>query len=169
MRRRCYVLLKCPHDVPIRCCGDEPLRRLGDVPLRRHWVFHLRRSCDVAGTHRETFLRRRHNVLLPGGSSVHIDNKGKDMLILGKGPTQGLNNTTLTAEIQCSINFTRPGVMFCLSLHYNGNNSFLFVNATKKYQIEAKDSEIEKYPFCLGNISGDFSANNMKKCVRFFR
>ena len=72
------------------------------------------------------------------------------MLILGKGPTHRLNNTTLTVEIQCSINFTKPGVTFCLSLHYNGNNSFLFVNATKKYQIEAKDSEIEKYPFCLG-------------------
>ena len=40
---------------------------------------------------------------------------------------------------------------------------FLFANATKTYQFKAKDSEITKYPLCLGNISGDFSANNMKK------
>ena len=48
--------------------GYVPLRRLGDVPLRRHWVFHLRRTCDVTGTYRETSLRRRHDVLLPGGN-----------------------------------------------------------------------------------------------------
>ena len=38
-------------------------------------------------------------------SSVHIDNKKKDILILGKGPTQGLDDTTITAEAQYSINF----------------------------------------------------------------
>ena len=69
----------------------------------------------------------------------------------------------LVAETQYPINFTRPGIKFSLSLHYNGSNSFLFVNATKIYQFKAKDSEIKKYPLCLGNISGDFSANNMSK------
>ena len=39
-------------------------------------------------------------------SSVHIDNKGKDILILGKGPTQGLAEHLLTAEKMYSINFT---------------------------------------------------------------
>ena len=76
-------------------------------------------------------------------SSVHIDNKGKNILILGKGPTQGLNHT-LTAETQYLVNFTRPGIKFCLSLHYNGSNSFLFVNATKIYQLKANNSEIKK-------------------------
>ena len=79
----------------------------------------------------------------------------------------------LTAEAQYSINFSRSNKNFCLRLHYNGSNGFLFVNARKTYQFKAKDSEIEKYPFCLGNISGDFSANNMKQiglngCVQFF-
>ena len=97
---------------------------------------------------------------------MHIDNKGKDILILGKGITQGLNNTTLAAETLYSINFTRQGIKFCLSLYYNGNNSFLFVNATNIYQFKAKDTKIKKYPLCLGNISGDFSANNMKKKTR---
>ena len=52
---------------------------------------------------------------------------------------------------------------FVLSCHYDRSNSFLFVNATKIYQFKAKDSEIKKYPLCLGNISGDFSANNMEQ------
>ena len=63
-------------------------------------------------------------------SSVHIDNKRKDILILGKVPTQGLNHT-LTAE-------TRPVIKLCLGLHYNGNNSFLLVNATKIKQFKTK-------------------------------
>ena len=58
MGYRCNVLLRCRYDVPIRCCGDVPLRRLDDVPPRRRWVFYLRRTCDVAGTYRETSLRR---------------------------------------------------------------------------------------------------------------
>ena len=53
-------------------------------------------------------------------SSVHLDNKKKDNLILGKGPTQGLDDTTLTTEAQYSINFSRSSRKFCLSLHYNG-------------------------------------------------
>ena len=76
--------------------------------------------------------------------SVHIDNKNKDLLIIGKRPTQGLDDTALTAEAQSSINFSRPQRTFCLSLHYNGSNSFLFVNTTKIYQFKAKDSEIKK-------------------------
>ena len=96
-------------------------------------------------------------------SSVHTDNKNKDILILGKGPTQGLDDTTLTAEAEYSINFPRSNRKFSLSLHYNQRNSFLFVTATKIYQFKAKDSEIMKYPLYLGNISKDFTANIMKK------
>ena len=62
-------------------------------------------------------------------SSSHIDNKKKDILVLGKGPTQGLEHT-LTAEKLYSINLTLTKKKFCLSLHYNGANSYLFVNGT---------------------------------------
>ena len=96
-------------------------------------------------------------------SSVHIDNKKKDILILGTGPTQGLDDTMLTAEAQYSINFLRSNRKFCLSLHYNGSNSFLFINATKKYLVKAKDSEIKKYLLSLRNILKDFTGTNMKK------
>ena len=64
-------------------------------------------------------------------SFVHIDNKNKSFLILGEGPTQVLEDTTLTAEAKYPINFTQSGKRFVLSLHYNESNSFLFVNARK--------------------------------------
>ena len=70
MRRRCYVLLRRPQDVPIRYRGDVPLRRLGDFSSKRRWVFNLRRNCDVAGTYRETALRLRHVVLLQDGTVI---------------------------------------------------------------------------------------------------
>ena len=51
-------------------------------------------------------------------SSIHVDNTGKDILIPGKGPTQGLGEYSLTAEKMYSINFTLTKNRFCLSLHY---------------------------------------------------
>ena len=62
-----------------------------------------------------------------------------------------------------SINFVLTKNKFCLSLHYNGANSYLFVNGTEIYKFKAKDSEIVPSPLSLGNISKDWSADNMKK------
>ena len=59
-------------------------------------------------------------------SYLHIDHKKKYISILGKGPSQGLEHT-LTAEKMYSINFTKEITIFCLSFHYNGANSYLFV------------------------------------------
>ena len=78
-------------------------------------------------------------------SSVHADNKDKDILILGEGSTHGLDYTTLTAAAKYPINFIQPRKTFVLSLHQNGSNSFLFVNAIKIYQFKAKDSEIKGF------------------------
>ena len=85
-------------------------------------------------------------------SSIHIDNKKEDIKILGRGPTQGLAST-LTAEKMYSINFTEKNKKFCLSLHYNGANSYLFVNGTEIHKFKAKDSKIVATLLCLGNIS----------------
>ena len=74
------------------------------------------------------------NIVISGAdmsSSVHVDKQGKDILILGEGPIQGSDDTTLTAEAKYPINFTQSGKRFSLSLHYNGSNSFLYVNAPK--------------------------------------
>ena len=94
--------------------------------------------------------------------SAHIDNKKKNVSVLWKGPTQGLEHT-LTAEKLYTINFTVTKKKFCLSLHYNGANSYLFVNGTEIDKFKAKNSEIVANPICLGNISKDGSIDSMKK------
>ena len=86
----------------------------------------------------------------------------KKTLFLGIGPTQGLQHT-ITAEKMYLINFTVTKKKFCLSLHSNGANSYLFVNGIEIYKFKAKDFEIVATPLCLGNISKDWSIDNMKK------
>ena len=66
-------------------------------------------------------------------SSINADNKGNNNLILGRGPTQGLGEHSLTAEKIYSINFTDHRKKCCLSLHYNGANSYLFVNSAEMF------------------------------------
>ena len=94
-------------------------------------------------------------------SSPHIDNKKKDVLILGKSPTQGLEHT-LTAEKLYLINFTKNNKNFCLNLYYNGANSYLFANGTEIIKFKVKHSKIATTLLCLGNISKDLSSDNMK-------
>ena len=95
-------------------------------------------------------------------SSPNIDNKGKYILILGKRPTQGLGKHSLTAEKMYSIKFTLTKKTF-LSLHYNVANGYLFVNGREIYKLKAKDSKIAAILLCLGNISKDWSVDNMKR------
>ena len=83
--------------------------------------------------------------------SSYINNKKKDILVLGKWPTQGLEHT-LTAEKMYSINFTVKKKKFCLSLHYNGANNYLLVNGTEMHKFKPKYSEIVARPLCLENI-----------------
>ena len=101
-------------------------------------------GCDIGFDSQSEFLfsdgSYGKNVIIFGAdmsSSVHVDNKGKDILILGEGPTQGLDDTTLTAEAKYPINFTQSGKIFVLSLQYNESNSFLLVKATAVYQFKA--------------------------------
>ena len=75
--------------------------------------------------------------------SLHIDNTKKDIFILGKGPTQGLEHK-LTAEKLYLINFTENNK--CVSQHYNGANSYLFVNGTEVIKFKGKDFEIVLIP-----------------------
>ena len=105
------------------------------------------------------------NVIIFGvdmSSSTKIDNKKKDILILGKGPTQGLEHT-LSVEKMYSINFTEKNKKFYFSLHYNKENSYLFVNGTEIHNFKTEDSEILANSLCLGNILKDWSVDNMKK------
>ena len=95
-------------------------------------------------------------------SSAHVDNNGKDNLILGTGPAQGLGEHSLTAEKMYSVNFTDHRKKYCFSLHYNGTNSYLVANSTEIIKFKAKDSNTIATPLCLVNISKDWSVDNMK-------
>ena len=64
-----------------------------------------------------------------------------------------------------SINFSKGNTKLCLSLHYNGANSYLFVNGAEIIKFKAKDSKIVASPLYLGKLSKDWSTDNMKKVV----
>ena len=83
-------------------------------------------------------------------------------MVLVKGPTQGLEHT-LSAEKMYLINFSKEDTKFCLSLHYNGANSYLLVNGIEICKFKAKDFEIVATPLCLGSISKDWSVDNMRE------
>ena len=104
------------------------------------------------------------NVIMFGtdiSSSVYVDNKRKCILILGETLTQGLDYTTLTAEAKYRITFIQSNRRY-------GGDSFLFVDATRRYQFKAKGSEIKKYPLCLDNASKGFTKTELKGSVNFF-
>ena len=83
-------------------------------------------------------------------SFVHANNKVNNILVLGKAFMQGINGTKIYAEKMYSTNFTVNNKTFCLSLHYNGDNSYLFVNDKEIHKCKAKDTEIVPY---LSNVS----------------
>ena len=111
-------------------------------------------------------------------SSVHVNNKKNYILILGEGPATGLDGTAVSIQkpkmysikpknTKYSTNFTVSRKKFPLSLHYDGANSYLFVIGAEIHKVKAKFSEFVATPLCLGNISKDFSVDNMKK-TRFY-
>ena len=100
-------------------------------------------------------------------SSVHVDNKKKYILSLGKGPAQGLGEHSLTAEKCIQLILLWQERNFYLSLHYNGANSYLFVNGEEIHKFKAKDTEIVTTTLCLGNISKDWSVDMKKNWIKW--
>ena len=95
------------------------------------------------------------------GLYTKIDNRKKYILILGKGPTKGLEHTP-SAEKMYLINLTENYKKFFLSLHDNGANTYLFVNGAEIIKFNVKDSKIVETPLCLGRISKYFFVDNMR-------
>ena len=96
------------------------------------------------------------NVLIFGADmsfSVHKTNRANHIYLMGTGLTQGIHDTTIYAEKNFYRNFTEPGKKFVLSLHYNGDNSHLFVNGRQELKFKAKDDQIISEKLCLGNLS----------------
>ena len=74
-------------------------------------------------------------------SSINFDDKRKDILVFAEGASQGLDKTVIVAETKHAISFKQSGKKNLSSLHCNGSNSFLFVNAVNMYHSEVKDSK----------------------------
>ena len=97
--------------------------------------------------------------------STHANNKANNIYVLGRDFVQGINDTTLYAEKIYKTNFTAVEKKFVLSLHYNGDNSYFFVNDTQELKFKGKDDQIFKEKLCIGNISDDWLTTNSEKQV----
>ena len=62
------------------------------------------------------------------------------ILVLGEGPTDGINDRIGAAEKEFSINFSKPKTELCLCLHYSGDESYLYVNKTDICKYKASDN-----------------------------
>ena len=95
--------------------------------------------------------------------SVHKTNRAKHIYLMGTGLTQGIHDTTIYVEKNFYRNFTDPGKKFVLSLHYNGDNSYLFVNGRQELKFKAKDDQIISEKLCLGNLSDQWTTSGSEK------
>ena len=93
------------------------------------------------------------NVLIFGADmsfSVHATNRANHIYVMGTEFVQGINDTTIYAEKNFYRNFTDPGKKFMLSLHYNGGDSYLFVNGRQELKFKCKTDQLVKEKLCIG-------------------
>ena len=106
------------------------------------------------------------NVIIFGvdtSSSIHATKRANNIYVMGKEFIQGINDTTIYAEKLFHNNFTEFGVKFVLSLHYNGDNSYLFANSRQELKFKAKDDQIINEKLCLGNLSSEWTRSESEK------
>ena len=95
--------------------------------------------------------------------SKHASNKANNIYVMDKDYIQKINNTTIYVEKIYHRNFTDPGKKFVLSLHYNGNNSYLYVNGNQELKVKAKTDQLVKEKLCLGNLSDQWTTSESEK------
>ena len=95
--------------------------------------------------------------------SVHANNRANHIYLMGTGFMQGINDTTIYAEKYFHRNFTDFGKKFVLSLHYNGDNSCLFVNGRQELKFKAKTDQLVKEKLCIGNLSDQWTTSESEK------
>ena len=106
------------------------------------------------------------NILIFGANmsfSVHKTNGENHIYVMGDRFTQGIHNTTLYVERNYWRNFTDLGKKFVLSLHYNGDDSYLFVNGRQELKFKAKDDQVINEKLCLGNLSIEWTTSESEK------
>ena len=95
--------------------------------------------------------------------SVHKTNRANHIYLMGTGLTQGIHDTTLYAEKNFYRNFTDPGKKFMLSLHYNDDNSYLFVNGRQELKFKCKTDQLVTQKLCIGNLSDQWTTSESEK------
>ena len=97
-------------------------------------------------------------------SSCHSENRRKNFLILGEGPTYGIKGSFGATEKMFRINFSKVNTKYCLIFHYNGDNSYLFVYGKEIFEVKAGNKNFN-FPtqYCLGSISNGFSATESRE------
>ena len=131
---------------------------------------------DEGGTfsHKITEDGRAHNTMgilgyttimlgVDMSSSIHATNRTNHIYIMGEGLVQGIHDTTLYAEKNYWRNFTNPVQKFIISLHYNGDESYLFVNGRQELKFKAKTDQLVKEKLCIGNLSDQWTASESEK------
>ena len=113
-----------------------------------------------------THTTNGRNVFIFGADmsfSVHRTNRANHIYVMGDGRTQGIDDTTLYVEKKYFRNFTEPNEKFVLSLHYNGNDSYLFVNGRQELKFKCKTCQLVKEKLCIGNLSDQWTASESEK------
>ena len=95
--------------------------------------------------------------------SVHKSNRANHIYVMGDGIAHGIHHTTLYAEKMFYRNFTDAGTKFMLSLHYNDNNSYLFVNGRQELKFMCKTDQLVKEKLCIGNLSDQWTTSESGK------
>ena len=106
------------------------------------------------------------NVLIFGidmSFGAHASNRENHIYLMGDGLTQGINDTTLYVEKNYWRNFTDPGKKFIISLHFNGDESYFFVNGRQELKFKAKTDQLVKEKLCIGNLSDQWTASESEK------
>ena len=95
--------------------------------------------------------------------STQATNRANHIYLMGDGLTQGINDTTLYAEKNYWRSFTNPGRKFIVSLHYNDDESYFFVNGRQELKFKAKTDQLVKEKLCIGNLSDQWTTIESEK------
>ena len=113
-----------------------------------------------------THTTNGRNVLIFGAdmsSSVHATNKANHIYILWVRDLRMVFMILRYVEKNYYRNFTDPNKKFVLSLHYNGDDSYLFVNGRQELKFKAKTDQLVKEKLCIGNLSDQWTASESEK------
>ena len=102
------------------------------------------------------------NVLIFGvdmSFSVHATNRANNIYVMGTGLTQGIHDATIYAKKNFYRNFKDFGKKFMLSLHYNGDDSYLFVNGRQELKFKCKTDQLVKEKLCIGNLGDPWTTS----------